>query len=103
MSAIQSKRSTTTNACLNRLRSVRVEVRLGNGTAECFEAEAVRGTRYLPWTYQEVRDKARSLMQPVIGHDRAAEVCDLVSRIEEAGDTLGLMNLLSVQTRTRPP
>jgi hypothetical protein len=54
----------------------------------------VRGTPDDPMSRDEVLDKARDLIAPVLGADRCAQVLDLLCRIETVADAGELAALL---------
>ena len=55
---------------------------------------AVRGTPRNPMSRNEVIDKARDLMAPVLGEDRSERLIDAVYEIERVADVRGLRPLL---------
>jgi len=59
-----------------------VEVTLNDGTRLVERVDAVRGTIRNPMTRQEVVDKARDLIAPVIGAAQSGKLIDAVLRIE---------------------
>ena len=57
-------------------------------------SRAVRGTPRNPMSRDEVIDKARDLMAPVLGDDRSERLIETVYAIEEMADVRGLRALL---------
>src|SRR5262249_4810240 len=55
-----------------------VEIDLASGKSVRHHAKAVRGTPDNPMTTQEIEDKARDLVAPIIGADRAGKLVDAV-------------------------
>lgn len=71
-----------------------VEVTLTDGTRLSERVDAVRGTPRNPMTRSEVVDKARDLLAPVLGADRARALIDAVLSLDTKGDARGLGVLL---------
>ena len=59
-----------------------VEIELGDGRTVRHHAKAVRGTPDNPMTTQEIEDKARDLIAPIIGAERAGKLVDVVRSME---------------------
>jgi 2-methylcitrate dehydratase PrpD len=71
-----------------------VEVDLTDGTHLSERISAVRGTPRNPMTRNEVIDKARDLMTPVLGRDNTARLTDTIFDIEKVGEVRALRRLL---------
>jgi 2-methylcitrate dehydratase PrpD len=71
-----------------------VEVRLTDGTTLTERVDAVRGTAENPMPREEVVDKCRDLMAPILGKDRCARLIEAVLRLEDARDIRTLRPLL---------
>jgi 2-methylcitrate dehydratase PrpD len=71
-----------------------VEVDLTDGTHLSERVSAVRGTPRNPMTRNEVIDKARDLMTPVLGRDNTARLTDTIFDIEKVGEVRALRRLL---------
>ncbi|MBM3819936.1 MAG: MmgE/PrpD family protein [Acidimicrobiia bacterium] len=82
---------------LARLLPVRVavvEVTLTDGTTLSDRVEAVRGTVRNPMTREEIVDKARDLMAPVLGAPQARQLIDAVLALDAAPDVRRVAGLL---------
>lgn len=93
----RSKVTYVADAELTRLLPVRVavvEVTFNDGNRLSERVEAVRGTVRNPMTRQEVVDKARDLMGPVLGTASAAKLIDTLLSIERVKDIRTLRPLL---------
>jgi 2-methylcitrate dehydratase PrpD len=71
-----------------------VEVDLNDGTHLSERVSAVRGTPRNPMTRNEVIDKARDLMTPVLGRDTTSRLTDTIFDIEKLKEVRGLRRLL---------
>ena len=71
-----------------------VEIELDDGSRLSERVEAVRGTPRNPMSRDEVIDKARDLMAPVLGDDRSERLIETVYAIERVTDVRGLRPLL---------
>ena len=71
-----------------------VEITCTDGRILRHHARVVRGTPDDPMSRDEVLDKARDLIAPVLGADRCAQVLDLLCRIETVADAGELAALL---------
>lgn len=71
-----------------------VEVTLMDGTKLTERVEAVRGTPRNPMPREEVVEKARDLIAPVLGAAKARRLIDAVLTLETARDLKGLRPLL---------
>jgi 2-methylcitrate dehydratase PrpD len=71
-----------------------VEVELTDGTHLSERVSAVRGTPRNPMTRNEVIDKARDLMTPVLGRDNTARLTDTIFAIEKVTEVRALRRLL---------
>jgi 2-methylcitrate dehydratase PrpD len=71
-----------------------VEVTLTDGTTLTERVEAVRGTVRNPMTRQEIVDKARDLIAPVLGAGQAQQLIDAVLSLDAAPDLSALGTLL---------
>lgn len=78
-----------------------VEVTLNDGTRLVERVDAVRGTVRNPMTRQEVVDKARDLIAPVLGGSQTTTLIDAVLAIERLPSIRDLRPLLQ-HTRLRP-
>jgi 2-methylcitrate dehydratase PrpD len=72
-----------------------VEIRLRDGRVLRHHARAVRGTADNPMSFDEVAAKARDLIAPVLGQGKAAELVEVVKRIDGLSDCRALAKLLS--------
>jgi len=82
---------------LARLLPVRVavvEVTLNDGTRMTDRVEAVRGTVRNPMTREEIVDKARDLIAPVLGGAQARRLIDAVLALDSARDLTALSSLV---------
>lgn len=87
----------TPDASLNRLLPVRVaivEITFTDGTTRSEQVEAVRGTPRNPMPREEVVDKARDLVAPVLGAATAQKLIDTLMTIEALKDIRSLRPLL---------
>jgi 2-methylcitrate dehydratase PrpD len=87
---------------LARLLPVRVavvEITLKDGSRLSDRVEAVRGTVRNPMTRDEIVDKARDLMTPVLGRTQTQRLIDAVLSLEAAGDLRPLRPLLQPQSK----
>jgi 2-methylcitrate dehydratase PrpD len=71
-----------------------VEIDLADGSHLSERVSAVRGTPRNPMTRNEVMDKARDLMTPVLGRDNTARLTDMVLDIEKVTEVRALRRLL---------
>ena len=71
-----------------------VEIDLNDGTRLSERVEAVRGTPRNPMSRDEVIDKARDLLAPVLGDDTSERLIETVYAIERMTDVRGLRPLL---------
>jgi 2-methylcitrate dehydratase PrpD len=71
-----------------------VEIDLVNGKSVRHHAKAVRGTPDNPMTTQEIEDKARDLVAPITGAERAGELVDAVRSMETMRSVRELRPLL---------
>jgi 2-methylcitrate dehydratase PrpD len=71
-----------------------VDVTLNDGTTLSDRVEAVRGTVRNPMTRNEVVDKARDLIAPVIGPPTAQKLIDAVFALETLKEIRALRPLL---------
>jgi 2-methylcitrate dehydratase PrpD len=71
-----------------------VDVDLTDGTHLSERVSAVRGTPRNPMTRNEVTDKARDLMTPVLGRDNTARLVDTIFDIEKVTEVRALRRLL---------
>jgi 2-methylcitrate dehydratase PrpD len=71
-----------------------VEVTLTDGTQFTQRVEAVRGTAENPMTHEEVVEKSRDLMAPVLGTATCANLIEKVLGIEKVKDIRELRPLL---------
>jgi len=71
-----------------------VEIELTDGTVLSERVEAVRGTPRNPMSRAEVVAKARDLIEPVLGADKAARLIDSIYAIEGVTDIRQLRPLL---------
>jgi 2-methylcitrate dehydratase PrpD len=71
-----------------------VEVTLADGTVLTDRVEAVRGTIRNPMTRDEIVDKARDLIAPILGASQASRLIDAILTLERAKDLRGLRPLL---------
>jgi 2-methylcitrate dehydratase PrpD len=82
---------------LARLLPVRVavvEITLKDGTRLSDRVEAVRGTVRNPMTRDEIADKARDLMAPVLGRAQTQRLIDAVLSLDAAQNLRPLRSLL---------
>ena len=71
-----------------------VEIRLNDGRELVHHTKAVRGTPENPMTRAEVEAKALDLLEPVLGRQRAAALCETVWGAEKIRDVRALRTLL---------
>jgi len=71
-----------------------VEIAFTDGSRVSERVSAVRGTPRNPMSRSEVIEKARDLIAPVIGSDKAQGLIDTVYRIEEVANVRSLRALL---------
>ena len=71
-----------------------VEIELNDGTKLSERVAAVRGTPRNPMSRNEVIDKARDLISPVLGREPATRLIDVVFDMENLTDIRGLRKLL---------
>ena len=71
-----------------------VEIELTDGTRLSERVTAVRGTPRNPMTRDEVIDKARDLIAPVVGGEKAGQLIKSVYEIETVTDIRTLRTLL---------
>jgi len=71
-----------------------VEIRLADGRELAHHTRAVRGTPENPMTRAEVEAKALDLIEPVLGRQRAAALCEAVWSAEKIRDVRTLRALL---------
>jgi len=76
------------------VRETVVEIELNDGTKLSERISAVRGTPRNPMSRDEVTDKARDLISPVLGPETAAHLIDTVFGLEKQTDIRGLQKLL---------
>jgi 2-methylcitrate dehydratase PrpD len=67
---------------------------LENGNTLREHTRAVRGTPPNPMTREELEDKCRELLVPVLGDSRSAELCAAVWKLEKVADGRALAALL---------
>lgn len=75
-----------------------VEVTLNDGTKLTERVAAVRGTAQNPMTREEVVDKARDLMDPVLGKEPCAKLIDRVLALDSLKDIRELRPLLQLSS-----
>jgi 2-methylcitrate dehydratase PrpD len=75
-------------------RQATVEITLNDGTVLSDHVKAVRGTVENPMTREEVEQKARDLMEPVIGKASTAALVDKILGIEKIKDIRELRSVL---------
>jgi 2-methylcitrate dehydratase PrpD len=73
-----------------------VEVTLTDGSKLSERVSAVRGTAENPMTREEVTDKARSLMEPILGAEQCSRLIDKVLSLDRASDIRELRPLLQL-------
>jgi 2-methylcitrate dehydratase PrpD len=73
-----------------------IEVDARGTTLRATQDRNVRGRYENPMTDGEVRDKARELMEPVIGSSRTEQAIDLVDRLESLGSVAPLIAALTL-------
>jgi 2-methylcitrate dehydratase PrpD len=71
-----------------------VEIDLASGKTVRHHAKAVRGTPDNPMTTQEIEDKARDLVAPITGAERAGKLVDAVRSMETMRSVRELRPLL---------
>jgi 2-methylcitrate dehydratase PrpD len=77
-------------------REANVEVVLTDGQKFSRHVNAVRGTAQNPMTREEVMEKCRDLMAPVLGNKQCDALTTMVLALEKQGDLRGLRPLLQV-------
>ncbi len=75
-----------------------VEIELLDGSRLAERVTAVRGTPRNPMTRAEVTGKARDLVAPVLGRERATRLIETVYAIEKVADIRALRSLLQVKS-----
>ena len=78
-------------------REANVEVVLTDGQKLSRHVNAVRGTAQNPMTREEVVEKCRDLMAPVLGAKQCDALTTMVLALEKQGDLRGLRPLLQVE------
>ncbi len=76
------------------VREAVVEIELQDGTKLSERVSAVRGTPRNPMTRNEVIDKARDLIAPVLGRDTSTRLIETVFDIEKVTEVRSLRRLL---------
>jgi len=76
------------------VRETVVEIELSDGTRLSERVSAVRGTPRNPMTRNEVIEKARDLIEPVLGRETAAHLIETIFEIEKVTEIRGLRRLL---------
>ena len=76
------------------MRETVVEIELSNGTHLSERVSAVRGTPRNPMTRNEVIEKARDLIEPVLGRETSAHLIETVFKIEDVAEVRSLRRLL---------
>jgi 2-methylcitrate dehydratase PrpD len=71
-----------------------IEIELNDGTKLSERVSAVRGTPRNPMSRNEVIDKARDLISPVLGRESSTRLIETVFDLENLTDTRGLRRLL---------
>ncbi len=71
-----------------------VEIELADGRTVRHHAKAVRGTPDNPMTTREIEDKARDLIAPITGTDKAAKLIEAVRALDSLGSMRELRPLL---------
>lgn len=79
-----------------RKESARVTITCTDGRTESVFVEHVRGYPPNPMSHDDVEDKARELMTPVLGVERTETLIDLVWRIDELPDASLLVSAMQV-------
>jgi 2-methylcitrate dehydratase PrpD len=77
-----------------RTESARVTVEEMNGRHHEIFVPFVKGYPSHPMTGDEVEVKAKELMAPVLGHDRAQKVVEMVGTLESLSNISDLINLI---------
>jgi 2-methylcitrate dehydratase PrpD len=75
-----------------------VIVTTNDGRVLSHQPQAIKGTVENPMTDDEVEWKARDLMVPVLGDERAEEVIGIIQNLESLNDTRDLMKLLRISS-----
>src|SRR5690606_3675120 len=73
-----------------------VEIRCRDGRVLRHHARVVRGTPDDPMSRQEVIDKARDLIAPVMGEERGEEILNALLDIEKLDDSRRFASLLAL-------
>ena len=71
-----------------------VEIAFTDGSRVSERVSAVRGTPRNPMSRSEVIEKARDLIVPVVGSEKARSLIETVYRIEDVADVRSLRPLL---------
>jgi len=74
-----------------------VEIATRHGQTHARHTRAVRGTVANPMTWEAVVEKARGLMDPILGKRKARAVVNAVSKLETLNDVTRLRPLLAVR------
>jgi 2-methylcitrate dehydratase PrpD len=69
-----------------RRESARVTIRLRNGRSDAVFVEHVKGYPSDPMSHEDVEDKARDLLRPVLGHAQTQALIDLVWGVDALSD-----------------
>jgi 2-methylcitrate dehydratase PrpD len=96
---LMSVMSFVTDPELPRGVSLRLTVDLSDGRRESVQVDSPKGSVANPMDDHELRQKFLSLAQPVIA-DRATNLADTISRIDESVSTAHLMRLLAPEGAT---
>jgi 2-methylcitrate dehydratase PrpD len=76
-----------------------VEVTLTDGQMFREHVDSVRGTASNPMTSDEIKDKARDLMAPILGDSTTAQLIDSIFNIEKVTDMRQMRKLLQKTAR----
>jgi 2-methylcitrate dehydratase PrpD len=79
-----------------------VEITLNDGTKLREENDTVRGTPENPMTQDEIVEKARDLIVPVLGADKCAKLVETIYRLEQVKNIRDLRPLLQQNVATSP-
>jgi 2-methylcitrate dehydratase PrpD len=71
-----------------------VEIEMTDGSRESERIDAVRGTPRNPMSSAEVKDKARDLIAPILGTERAEHIIETVYAIETVDNVRNLCSLI---------
>jgi len=82
-----------------RKRRVTVEILTKDGKKYSQKVEAFKGEPDWPLTRKEIQTKFTNLASPVIGEERAQEIIDYISRLEEKDSVQDLGSLLKRRER----